>query len=63
MWEANNLDLQHLYNQEKDANETVNLATVNRHTRKALMKRVRKIMKSGGVVKPDTPFPGRSPCQ
>ena len=54
--EANNLDLLHLYNLEKDPNETVNLATVNRHTRKALMKRVRKIMKSGEVVKPDTPF-------
>ena len=54
--EANNLDLPHLYNLEKDPNETVNLATVNRHTRKTLMKKVRKIMRSGEVVKPDTPF-------
>ena len=54
--EANNLDLLHLYNLEKDPNETVNLATVNRHTRKTLMKKVRKIMRSGEVVKPDTPF-------
>jgi len=56
--EANHLDLLHLYNLEKDPNETVNLATDKTHrtTRKTLMKRVRKIMKSGEVVKPDTPF-------
>ena len=37
---ANNLDLPHLYNLEKDPNETANLATVSRRTRRALMRRV-----------------------
>lgn len=54
--EANSLDLLHLYNLERDPNETVNLAMVNKHTRKTLMKKVRKIMRSGEVTKPDTPF-------
>jgi arylsulfatase A-like enzyme len=54
--EANNLDLLHLFNLDKDPNETVNLAKNNRGMRKKLMKKVRKIMRSGEVVKPDTPF-------
>ena len=54
--EANQLDLLHLYNLERDPNETVNLAYENKTMRKMLMKKVRRIMKSGEVVKPDTPF-------
>lgn len=54
--EANNLDLLHLYNLDRDPNETVNLAKDNRGMRKKLMKKVRKIMRSGEVMKPDTPF-------
>ena len=54
--EANSLDLLHLYNLERDPNETVNLSKNQRHVRKTLMKKLRKIIKSGEVVKPDTPF-------
>ena len=51
--EANNLDLPHLYNLEKDPNETANLATVSRRTRRALMRRVwsrRRVWKQAGQV-------------
>ena len=48
--EANNLDLPHLYNLEKDPNETANLATVSRRTRRALMRRVWSIGRRRGRV-------------
>ena len=46
----------YLFNLETDPNETVNLAGDNKEVMKILMKKVRRMMKSGKVVKPDTPF-------
>lgn len=54
--EAKKADLLYLFNLENDPNETVNLAHENKQVIKILMKKIRRIMKSGNVVKPDTPF-------
>ena len=54
--QARSSDLLYLFNLETDPNETVNLAGDNKKVMKILMKKVRRIMKSGKVVKPDTPF-------
>ena len=54
--EARSLDLLYLFDLEADPNETVNLAHVNKNILKVLMKKIRRIMKRGNVVKPDTPF-------
>jgi len=54
--QARSSDLLYLFNLETDPNETVNLAGENKKVMKILMKKVRRIMKSGKVVKPDTPF-------
>ena len=45
-----------LFDLESDPNETENLADVNKPIMKLLMKKIRIIMNSGKVVKPDTPF-------
>ena len=54
--EARSSDLLYLFNLETDPSETVNLAHENKQVMKILMKKIRRIMKSGEVVKPDTPF-------
>ena len=56
MYEATKSNLLYLFNLDEDPNETVNLAHQERKVRKLLMKKLRKIIKSGTVVKPDTPF-------
>ena len=54
--EARSSDLLYLFNLETDPNETANLAHENKEVMKILMKKIRRILKSGKVVKPDTPF-------
>ena len=54
--EVRSSDLLYLFNLETDPSETVNLAHENKQVMKILMKKIRRIMKSGEVVKPDTPF-------
>ena len=54
--QARSSDLLYLFNLETDPNETVNLAHDNKKVMKMLMKKIKKIMKSGKVVRPDTPF-------
>ena len=54
--QARSSDLLYLFNLDTDPNETVNLAHENKQVMKILMKKIRRIMKSGKVVKPDTPF-------
>ena len=56
MYEATKSNLLYLFNLEEDPNETVNLAQTERKVMKRLMKKLRKIIRSGEVVKPDTPF-------
>ena len=56
MYEATKSNLLYLFNLEEDPNETVNLAQTERKIMKRLMKKLRKIIRSGEVVKPDTPF-------
>jgi len=54
--EARKSDLLYLFNLETDPNETVNLVYENKHVMKLLMKKIRRIMKSGKMVRPDIPF-------
>lgn len=56
MGEARNACVMYLFDLEADPNETVNLAVKEKLVRKKLMNKVRKIIRSGEVVKPDTPF-------
>jgi len=58
--EARNSGEMYLFDLEKDPNETVNLASEQTKVRKKLMNKIRKIIRSGEVVKPDTPFLRRS---
>ena len=53
---ARSSDLLYLFNLETDPNETANLAHENKEVMKILMKKIRRIMRSGKVAKPDTPF-------
>ena len=57
MYEATSSNLLYLFDLEKDPNETVNLVKSERTIMKKLMKKVRTIIKSGEVTRPDTPFP------
>ena len=54
--QARSSDLLYLFDLDTDPNETVNLSHENKQVMKILMKKVRRIMKSGKMVKPDTPF-------
>ena len=54
--EARRSDLLYLFDLESDPNEKVNLANENKTVLKLLMMKIRTIMKSGNVFKPDTPF-------
>ena len=54
--EARSSDLLYLFNLETDPNETANLAHENKEVMKILMKKIRRIMRSGKVARPDTPF-------
>ena len=56
MYEATSSNLLYLFDLEKDPNETVNLVKTERKIMKKLMKKVRTIIKSGEVKRPDTPF-------
>ena len=56
MYEATKSNLLYLFNLEEDPNETINLAQSERKVRKILMNKLRKIIRSGDVKKPDTPF-------
>ena len=56
MAEARGSDLLYLFNLRKDPGETVNLAGQYRQVTRVMMKKIRRIMKSGAVVRPDTPF-------
>ena len=56
MYEATSSDLLYLFDLDKDPNETVNLAQDERKVLKKLMKKVRTMIRSGEVVRPDTPF-------
>ena len=56
MFEARSSELVFLFNLEKDPNETINLAKTETKILKKLMKKIRRIIKSGAVAKPDTPF-------
>jgi len=54
--DARGSDLLYLFNLETDPYETVNLAHDNKKVMKIMMKKIRRIMKSGQVMRPDTPF-------
>ena len=56
MYEATSSDLVFLFDLEKDPNETMNLAKTERKVTKRMMKKIRALIRSGEVVKPDTPF-------
>ena len=56
MYEATSSDLVFLFDLEKDPNETMNLAKTERKVTKRMMKKIRTLIRSGEVVKPDTPF-------
>ena len=56
MYEATSSDLVFLFDLEKDPNETMNLAKTERKVTKRMMKKIRVLIRSGEVVKPDTPF-------
>ena len=56
MRQAKTRNLIFLFDLESDPNETENLADLNKTIMKLLMKKIRTIMNSGKVVKPDTPF-------
>ena len=56
MYEARSSELLFLFDLENDPNETINLARTETRQLKKLMKKVRAIIKSGEVAKPDTPF-------
>ena len=56
MYEATSSDLVFLFDLEKDPNETMNLAKTERKVTKRMMKKIRALIRSGQVVKPDTPF-------
>ena len=56
MYEATSSKLVYLFDLEKDPNETINLAKAEKKLTKKLMKKIRMMIKSGEVKKPDTPF-------
>ena len=56
MFEARSSELLFLFDLENDPNETINLARTETRQLKKLMKKVRTMIRSGEVVRPDTPF-------
>jgi len=54
--EARSSNLLYLFDLESDPSETVNLATKNQSVLKFLMKKIRRILRSGSMVKPDIPI-------